>query len=90
MLFLTQQINNVNVEDTTIDRAIDLIQSKKRLLLLVEKKALQRVVVCMSSKFLISTAFQPKTEANLTSFFCIPLRSLFLHPNHQFSSCLSL
>ncbi|XP_027049468.1 anoctamin-7-like [Pocillopora damicornis] len=38
------EINNVNVEDTTIDRAIDLIQSKKRLLLLVEKKALQRVV----------------------------------------------
>lgn len=61
MLFLTQQINNVNVEDTTIDRAIDLIQSKKRLLLLVEKKALQRVVVCYPS-FWFPPLFNPKLK----------------------------
>ena len=41
------QINGVNVENSTVDRAVDLIQSKKKkLLLLVEKKALQQVVVC--------------------------------------------
>lgn len=61
MLFLTQQINNVNVEDITIDRAIDLIQSKKRLLLLVEKKALQRVVVCHPS-FWFPPLFNPKLK----------------------------
>ncbi|KAL9970224.1 hypothetical protein ACROYT_G022562 [Oculina patagonica] len=38
------EINNVNVENSTMDRAIDLIQSKKKLILLVEKKALQNVV----------------------------------------------
>lgn len=39
------EINGVNVENSTVDRAVDLIQSKKKkLLLLVEKKALQQVV----------------------------------------------
>jgi len=38
------EINNVNVENSTVDRAVDLIQSKKKLQLLVEKRALQQVV----------------------------------------------
>lgn len=52
-LLFIQQINNVNVENSTIDRAIDLIQSKKKLILLVEKKALQNVVVCCSIRLFI-------------------------------------
>lgn len=38
------EINNVNVENSTVDRAVDLIQSKKKPVLLVEKRALQQVV----------------------------------------------
>ncbi|XP_068699332.1 anoctamin-7-like [Montipora foliosa] len=38
------EVNNVNVENSTVDRAVDLIQSKKKLVLLVEKRALQQVV----------------------------------------------
>ena len=49
MLFSTQKVNNVNVENSTVDRTVELIQSKKKLVLLVEKKALQQVMVSCSS-----------------------------------------
>lgn len=63
-----QQINNVNVENSTIDRAIDLIQSKKKLQLLVEKKALQEVVVgCQMSSFIV----QFIVESDATSLFTV-------------------
>lgn len=37
------------MENSTVDRTVELIQSKKKLVLLVEKKALQQVMVRFSS-----------------------------------------
>ena len=61
------KVNNVNVENSTVDRTVELIQSKKKLVLLVEKKALQQVMVRFSS-FLDCHVYLEKRNERLQQY----------------------